>query len=248
MNQKNCTVEKKEQSEELCRIRKNHYNPTRSWRQRKGVDLSQFRREFLRGGINRSDLERDPILQFSRWFEQARNTSIADPNAMFLATVAKSGQPSQRSVLLKYFDEQGFVFFTNYESRKAREIKDNPRVSLLFVWLDLERQIMINGTAEKVSTAESTRYFLTRPKESQMAAWVSSQSHVLSSRQLLMQKFEEMKRKIGEGKVPLPSFWGGYRVKPVEMEFWQGRKNRLHDRFLYTKGQTGDWEVERLAP
>ena len=131
--------------------------------------------------------------------------------------------------------KKGFVFFTNFKSRKAQEIKDNAKVSLLFVWLELERQIMINGTAAKVSAAESARYFMTRPKESQMAAWVSSQSQVLSSRQILLQKFDEMKRKIGAGKVPLPSFWGGYRVEPVEVEFWQGRQNRLHDRFLYSR-------------
>lgn len=213
------------------------------------MDLSQFRREYLKGGLSRSSLNEDPILQFSEWFDQARKTEIADPTAMTLATVGRNGQPSQRTVLLKYFDENGFVFFTNYESRKAKEIKDNAKVSLLFVWLDLERQVMINGIASKISAVESAKYFMTRPKESQMAAWVSSQSHPLSSRQMLSQKFQEMKRKIGEGKVPLPSFWGGYRVHPVEIEFWQGRKNRLHDRFLYTKnGASGEWTIERLAP
>lgn len=169
---------------------------------------------------------------------------------MILASVGANGQPSQRTVLLKYYDEHGYVFFTNFESRKAREIAENSRVSLLFVWLDLERQVQINGTAERISTAESARYFMTRPKESQIAAWVSSQSHKLSSRQILLQKFQEMKTKIGEGKVPLPSFWGGYRVTPVEIEFWQGRKSRLHDRFLYTRsGSTpSGWSIERLAP
>ncbi len=201
------------------------------------------------GGLSRSNLDSDPILQFTEWFDQARKIEIADPTAMVLATVGKGGQPHQRTVLLKYFDEKGFVFFTNYESRKAREIKDNANVSLLFVWLDLERQVMINGTAAKVSAAESAKYFMSRPKESQMAAWVSSQSNVLTSRQMLLQKFDEMKRKIGAGKVPLPSFWGGYRVEPVEIEFWQGRQNRLHDRFLYTrKTQSKEWVIERLAP
>jgi pyridoxamine 5'-phosphate oxidase len=168
---------------------------------------------------------------------------------MILATVNGKGQPSQRTVLLKYYDEKGFVFFTNFSSRKASEIKENSHVSLIFVWLDLERQVIINGRAEKVPAAESARYFMSRPKESQMAAWVSSQSHPISSRQMLLQKFQEMKTKIGEGKVPLPSFWGGYRVEPTEIEFWQGRKNRLHDRFLYTKDSaTGSWSTERLAP
>ena len=167
---------------------------------------------------------------------------------MILATVGANGQPSQRTVLLKYYDEKGFVFFTNYESRKASEMKINNKVSVLFVWLDLERQVQINGTVAKISTAESAKYFMSRPKESQMAAWVSSQSHKLSSRQILLQKFQEMKTKIGEGKVPLPSFWGGYRVEPVEIEFWQGRKNRLHDRFQYLKSDDGSWQLARLAP
>lgn len=215
------------------------------------MDLSQFRREYLRGGLCRTALNADPVLQFTEWFEQARKTSIADPTAMVLATVGRGGQPSQRTVLLKYYDEKGFVFFTNFDSRKAGEIKDNARVSLLFVWLELERQVMINGAASRISAAESAKYFISRPKESQMAAWVSSQSRPLTSRQILMQKFEEMKRKIGEGKVPLPSFWGGYRVSPVEIEFWQGRENRLHDRFLYTKindNNPNSWTIERLAP
>jgi pyridoxamine 5'-phosphate oxidase len=213
------------------------------------VDLSQFRREYLKGGLSRADLNQDPVLQFSTWFEQARMTEIADPTAMVLATVGRGGRPSQRTVLLKYFDQKGFVFFTNFESRKAVEIAGNAQVSLLFVWLELERQVMINGAASKISVAESAKYFMSRPKESQMAAWVSSQSHPLTSKQILMQKFQEMKAKIGEGKVPLPSFWGGYRVEPVEIEFWQGGKNRLHDRFLYTKDQgEGGWTISRLAP
>ncbi len=203
----------------------------------------------MKGGLSRADLNDDPVLQFSGWFEQARKTEIADPTAMVLATVGSSGRPSQRTVLLKYFDQQGFVFFTNFESRKALEIKGNRQVSLLFVWLELERQVMINGVASKISVAESAKYFMSRPKESQMAAWVSSQSHPLTSKQILMQKFQEMKTKIGEGKVPLPSFWGGYRVEPLEIEFWQGGQNRLHDRFLYKKDEGADgWTINRLAP
>lgn len=214
------------------------------------MDLSQFRREYLKGGLSRADLHPDPVIQFSQWFEQARKTEIADPTAMILATVGAGGRPSQRTVLLKYFDEDGLVFFTNYGSRKANEIAGNPQVSLLFVWLELERQVMLTGKAEKISTAESARYFLSRPKESQMAAWVSSQSRPLTSRQMLMQKFQEMKSKIGEGKVPLPSFWGGYRVVPEEIEFWQGGQNRLHDRFLYQRqeGASTTWSIARLAP
>ncbi len=221
------------------------------------MDLSQFRREYLKGGLSRQDLDPDPTVQFSRWFEQARSTEIADPTAMVLATVGAGGCPSQRTVLLKYFDRQGFVFFTNYGSRKATEIAGNPRVSLLFVWLDLERQVMVSGVAGKISAADSARYFLSRPKESQMAAWVSSQSRPLTSKQMLLQKFQEMKSKIGAGQVPFPTFWGGYRVEPEEVEFWQGGQNRLHDRFLYRR-QTADtptdsvphssWSITRLAP
>ncbi len=212
------------------------------------MDLSQFRREYLRDGLSREDLNPDPVEQFTIWFEQARSTNIADPTAMILATVGENGMPSQRTVLLKYYDQEGFVFFTNFESRKSREIAQNSKVSLLMVWLELERQIMINGIASKISTADSAKYFMSRPKDSQVAAWVSSQSNVISSRKMLMQKFGEMKRKFSEGRVPLPSFWGGYRVEPVEIEFWQGRENRLHDRFMYSRTETEGWDIGRLAP
>lgn len=212
------------------------------------MDISNFRREYLKSGLRRVDLESNPVSQFGRWLEQAQKTTIADPTAMILATVNQAGRPSQRTVLLKYFDDDGFVFFTNYGSRKAEEIAENDSASLLFVWLELERQVMINGKASKISTAESARYFMSRPRDSQVAAWVSSQSHRLSSRQVLMQKFAEMKRKFGEGKIPLPSFWGGYRVVPAEIEFWQGRENRLHDRFIYSRQTNGTWQLGRLAP
>jgi len=212
------------------------------------MDISHFRREYLQGGLNKSDLDHDPVSQFAIWFDQARKTKIADPTAMVLATVDKDSRPSQRTVLLKYFDEDGFVFFTNYGSRKADEIASNDRVSLLFVWLELDRQVMINGHAERISAKDSARYFVSRPRDSQVAAWVSSQSHGLSSRQALMQKFAEMKKKFGEGKIPLPTFWGGYRVVPSEIEFWQGRENRLHDRFIYKMTGNSNWSIERLAP
>ena len=211
------------------------------------MDISQFRREFLRGGLDKKDLAADPVSQFSAWFEQARETKMVDPTAMVLATVDKTGQPSQRAVLLKYFDTHGFVFFTNYGSRKAEEIGANNRVSLLFAWLELDRQVIVSGRAEKITTAESARYFISRPRDSQVAAWVSSQSRGLSSRQALMQKYSEMKRKFGEGKIPLPTFWGGYRVTPAEVEFWQGRASRLHDRFMYQRDGSS-WSVERLSP
>ena len=211
------------------------------------MKISHFRRDYLKSGLQRKDLDGDPINQFGDWLGQARDTDMVDPTAMTLATVNGQGQPSQRTVLLKYFDQNGFVFFTNYSSRKSQEIGDNPRVSLLFVWLELERQIQISGTARRISTADSVQYFLSRPQDSQVAAWVSHQSSIISSRSLLMQKFKEMKTKFSEGKVPLPSFWGGYRVTPHEFEFWQGGKDRLHDRFRYRPDDNG-WMIERLAP
>ena len=167
---------------------------------------------------------------------------------MSLATVGQDLRPRVRTVLLKIFDERGFVFFTNYESRKARQIAENENVSLLFPWLALERQVIVCGTAEKISTAESLAYFVTRPRGSQLGAWVSAQSSVITTRSLLEQKWEEMKRKFGEGQVPLPDFWGGYRVVPRDIEFWQGRPSRLHDRFSYTRQPDGTWKIERLSP
>jgi pyridoxamine 5'-phosphate oxidase len=162
--------------------------------------------------------------------------------------VDSQGQPYVRTVLLKLYDERGFVFFTNYESRKARQIGDNPRVALLFPWVALARQVHITGTARRISTAESLKYFLTRPRGSQIGAWASPQSQVISSRSLLDQKAAEIRRRFGEGQVPLPDFWGGYRVEPDEIELWQGRESRLHDRFRYRRGAEGGWVIERLAP
>ena len=211
------------------------------------MDIGHFRREYLKSGLEQGDLLADPVEQFSLWFNQAKDTDIPDPNAMVLATVSGDGQPSQRTVLLKYYDARGFVFFTNQKSRKAREIEENPKVNLHFIWLELERQISIAGIASPITPAESARYFMTRPRDSQIAAWVSNQSSRISSRQFLLQAFQEMKRKFANGDIPLPSFWGGYRVNPTSIEFWQGRENRLHDRFLYTSS-AGTWEVERLAP
>lgn len=211
-------------------------------------DLSYMRDEFEMAGLRRDDLDPDPTKQFERWFEDVQRAGYRMPNAVTLATVGADGQPSMRMVLLKQFDGHGFVFYTNYESRKAQEMAQNPKVALHFPWHDLERQVIITGTVEKVSTAESVKYFLTRPHGSQIGAWVSNQSSVISSKQALLMKWEEMKRKFGEGEVPLPSFWGGFRVVPHTFEFWQGQKSRLHDRFRYTADGAGGWTIERLAP
>jgi pyridoxamine 5'-phosphate oxidase len=208
----------------------------------------ETRSEYTRGALNRSDLQPSPFEQFALWFEEAVAAQVIEPNAMSLATSGADQRPLVRTVLLKSYDEGGFVFFTNFESRKARQLAENPNASLLFPWLALERQVIICGAAERISTAETLAYFLTRPRGSQLGAWVSAQSSVITTRSLLEQKWEEMKRKFGEGQVPLPSFWGGYRVVPREIEFWQGRPSRLHDRFLYTRQSDGSWRLDRLAP
>ena len=211
------------------------------------MDLSEFRKEYSDRGLLREELHADPLAQFEQWFSQAIELKLHEPNAMSLATVDENAMPLLRTVLLKYFDAQGFVFFTNYESRKAEHIEKNPRVSLLFPWITLERQVIVQGMAEKISSAESLRYFTSRPRESQLGAWVSSQSSVISSRKFLMQKLAELKEKFSHGEIPLPSFWGGYRVVPESIEFWQGGPARLHDRFLYRRDQDG-WGIERLSP
>ena len=210
--------------------------------------IDQIRRKYYRGPLERDALDADPIVQFERWFEEARaRVSDAEPNAMTLATVGPSGAPGARTVLLKYFDQNGFVFFTNLESRKAAHMAQNPSVALLFWWSELERQIEITGVAERVSTAEAAKYFMTRPRGSQLGAWVSDQSRVLTSRKALEIKLGEMKRKFADREVPLPKFWGGYRVTPATIEFWQGQPDRLHDRFQYVR-EGGGWKIQRLAP
>ena len=212
------------------------------------MDIGDLRKEYTQGCLSRQDLDPDPFKQFERWFQIACSVNLPEPNAMSLATASANAQPSLRTVLLKYFDREGFVFFTNYESKKARQIQENPQVALLFLWLPLFRQVQIPGTASKISTAESLKYFATRPRGNQLGAWCSQQSTVISSRKLLEMKFEQMKRKFMNREVPLPSFWGGYRVVPHSFEFWQGRPNRLHDRFLYSRSQDGSWEIQRLSP
>lgn len=211
------------------------------------MDISQLREDYRKAELSRETLAPDPMAQFQQWFGEARQAEIKEPNAMVLATVDPSGQPWTRTVLLKKADARGLVFFTNFESRKATHIRDNARVSLLFLWLDLERQVSINGTAHKIPASESLAYFASRPLGSRLGAWTSRQSSVITSRSLLEAKLEEMKQKFADGKIPLPSFWGGYRVQPSSFEFWQGRRSRLHDRFLYEQAD-GAWSVKRLQP
>ena len=211
------------------------------------MDIGDYRREYLQGGLKREDLSESPFDQFETWFQQAMQADISDASAMTLATVSIDGKPTQRTVLLKLFDEKGFIFFTNYSSQKSQQITANPNVSLLFPWTQLERQIEINGTASKISTAESLKYFLSRPRGSQLGAWASAQSSPINSRQVLESQLQKIKSKFTQGEIPLPDFWGGYRVIPETIEFWQGGANRLHDRFEYTKTDTG-WAIKRLQP
>ncbi len=213
-----------------------------------GVNLEEMRRNYASRSLDAGDLRPDPFAQFDLWMREAIETQLLEPNAMALATAGTGSQPSVRTVLLKGFDERGLVFYTNYESRKAREIAGNPAVALMFAWLPLERQVTVTGRAARISAAESLKYFLSRPRDSQIGAWASRQSEVITTRSLLEAKFAEMKRKFVAGEVPLPDFWGGYRVEPATFEFWQGRPNRLHDRFRYSRQADGTWKIERLMP
>ena len=212
------------------------------------MDLSDLRHDYCKFGLTRELLDDNPFKQFDKWFKEAQNCKVDEPNAMQIATVNANGEPSLRTVLLKAYDEDGFVFFTNYESQKAHDLGENPHICANFLWLFLERQVRISGVAEKISTARSLKYFLSRPFSSRLGAWVSNQSHIITSRKILEMKFDEMKRKFADGKVPLPDHWGGYVIKPASFEFWQGRPSRLHDRFKYHDFKDGKWEISRLAP
>ena len=211
------------------------------------MSLEDNRREYDYGKLSRESLADDPFAQFTLWMNQAIEAQIQDPTAMSVATVSPEGKPWQRMVLLKGFDKKGFVFYTNLGSRKAKEIEANAQVSLHFPWLQLDRQVIVGGRAERLSAVEVMKYFISRPKESQLAAWASKQSSRISTRQVLETQFAQIKEKFAKGDIPLPDFWGGFRVVPEEIEFWQGGESRLHDRFSYSR--TGDdWTIDRLSP
>jgi pyridoxamine 5'-phosphate oxidase len=211
------------------------------------MTLAELRREYTLAGLRRADLDAGPISQFQKWFAQALSAEIVEPNAMTLATVSADGQPSTRIVLLKAVDERGFSFFTNYESRKGRELAGNPKAALTFFWAGLERQVSVCGAVSKLPRADSEAYFAVRPLGSQRGAWVSKQSQVVSNREYLEKRLAEVEVQYGT-KVPTPPYWGGYVLDPTTVEFWQGRPNRLHDRFLYRKANAGNWAIERLSP
>ena len=210
--------------------------------------LSELRREYASRALTEADTDADPVRQFTLWFEEALKSQLIDVNAMTLATASPSGEPSARIVLLKGADENGFVFYTNYESAKGRDLTENPRACLLFFWAELERQVRITGSVTRTSIEESDQYFHARPVESQIGASISPQSRAIRDRSDLESRYAEFAAKHTHQLVPLPKFWGGYRVTPDAMEFWQGRKSRLHDRLLYTRAVDGIWSRQRLAP
>ncbi len=213
----------------------------------KSFNITGDRREYDHGNLHRRELNDDPIQQFEDWLRKAKELEVRDATAMTLATVDASGMPYQRMVLLKGLDERGFVFFTNLGSRKAQQIKTNEKVCLHFSWLPLDRQVVINGVAKPLSKVENLKYFVSRPRESQLAAWASRQSHPITARRVLEEKFLEIKQAFSKGEIDVPDFWGGYRIDPLEIEFWQGGEYRLHDRFLYTRTDK-QWGISRLSP
>jgi pyridoxamine 5'-phosphate oxidase len=215
------------------------------------MQLADIRRDYARAGLRRADLNANPIAQFQSWFEDAKTAlkkKFLDVNAMTLATADKNGKPSARIVLLKGLDERGFIFYTNYKSRKGRELSQNPNAALTFFWAELERQVCVAGKIKKLSRAESEKYFQSRPRASQIAAWASGQSSVLKNREALEIKWSELEKKFPGEKIPLPPNWGGLVLRPERIEFWQGRPSRLHDRFQYSRQKNNSWKLERLAP
>jgi pyridoxamine 5'-phosphate oxidase len=212
------------------------------------VDIADIRKEYTQGRLDEETCASDPVTQFHAWFEQYRATEPAEPTVMTLASCDQNGQPWQRIVLLKGYDHEGFVFFTNYESNKGQQLGDNGKASLHFFWIDMERQVQIQGEVEKISREEAEQYFHSRPRESQLGAWASAQSRPLENRQQLEDKFAAVSDQFEGQTVPLPDFWGGYRIKPLRMEFWQGGAHRLHDRVEYITDGNGGWHKQRLNP
>lgn len=210
--------------------------------------VARLRKEYTRTGLNETDASPDPIAQFRRWFDEALAADLHEPNAMTLASATPHGRPSARVVLLKGFDERGFVFYTNYEGRKGRELENNPQCALVFYWGELERQVRVEGRASRVSEEESDGYFGSRPRGSRLGAWVSEQSRPVESRDALEKRLRGLEAEYEGREVPRPQFWGGYRVEPEVIEFWQGRENRLHDRLVYRRSEGGGWRRERLQP
>lgn len=210
--------------------------------------LADMRKDYSMAGLLEKDLAKNPFRQFEKWFQEAEAAKVPEPNAMTLATTGRDGRPSARTVLLKGCDGRGFVFYTNYESRKGRELAANARASLLFPWIAMERQVLVEGTVSRVSREEADAYFHSRPRASQLAAWASPQSTVIAGRAVIEEGYREVEKKYEGREVPLPPHWGGYRVAPETVEFWQGRRSRLHDRLRYRREAGGDWVIERLAP
>ncbi len=211
------------------------------------VNIAEMRQEYMRAGLSEADADANPIKQFESWFQDALQAGVPLPNAATLATVTAQGAPSARVVLLKGVEEGGFVFYTNYRSRKGRELEARPAACLVFLWAELERQVRIEGATAKVSERDSDAYFATRPLGSRLSAWASPQSEGVPNRLALEKSMEEAKKKHG-GAPPRPPHWGGYRIAPASIEFWQGRADRLHDRLLYTRSASGAWNIQRLAP
>ena len=212
------------------------------------MSLAEHRKDYSLAGLLEKDLARDPFRQFEKWFQEAEGAKVIEPNAMTVATATKDGRPSARTALLKGVDGRGFVFFTNYESRKGRELATNHHATLVFPWLALERQVIVEGTVTKASREESEAYFHSRPHASQLGAWVSQQSSIVANRAVLEDGYKAVERKYAGLPVPIPPHWGGFRLAPERVEFWQGRRSRLHDRLRYVREKDGSWIVERLSP
>lgn len=219
--------------------KKNHMKPE---------ELSQLRKDYTMHSLNEDDVNNSPVIQFEKWWKDATDTAILEMNAMTVASTGNDGMPDARIVLLKGVDEKGFVFFTNYNSTKSKQLEQNGNCCLLFFWKELERQVRITGVAEKISATESITYFNSRPEGSKLGAWASPQSTVVAGKAMLIETYEYYAERFKHGEIPKPPHWGGYRVKPVRIEFWQGRPSRMHDRILYTKVPEGNWKIERLAP